>query len=69
MIKRLCRGDVTVSIKAAHIQELRTVVEDAAARFGFSSGSYTDPILTDGMTIRREHVEELRQRIEALAGN
>jgi hypothetical protein len=58
----------TTPIKAVHIQELRTFFEDAVARLGYSAGSYTDPALGIGTSIKREHIEELRARIETLAG-
>src|SRR5262249_21280011 len=56
------------SIKAVHILELRTYLEDAVARLGYSAGTYTDPALSSGFLIKRVHIEELRQRIRAIAG-
>jgi len=58
----------TISIKATHILELRMFLEDAAARLGYQPGSYSDPGLTSGFVIQRVHIEELRQRIRAIAG-
>lgn len=55
-------------IRAVHIQELRTFLEDAAARLGYPAASYTDPTLGPGFVIRRVYIEELRQRIRAIAG-
>jgi len=55
-------------IKAVHIQELRSYLEEAASRLGFQNQSYTDPSLTTGFVIKRIHIEELRQRIRAIAG-
>ena len=56
-------------IKAAHILELRSFLEDAASRLGYPAGpGYTDPGLTSGFVIKRVHVEDLRQRIRSIAG-
>jgi hypothetical protein len=55
-------------IKAIHIQELRTYLDDAATRLGYSTSPYTDPSLTTGYSIKRIHIEELRQRIRVIAG-
>ncbi|NOT59851.1 MAG: hypothetical protein HOP19_06450 [Acidobacteria bacterium] len=55
-------------IKAVHITELRTNLENAAALLGYAAGSYTDPGLGGGFVIKRVHIEELRQRIRAIAG-
>ena len=55
-------------IKAVHITELRTYLEQVAALLGYGAGSYTDPALSSGFAIKRVHIEELRQRIRALAG-
>lgn len=55
-------------IKAIHIQELRTYLDDAATRLGYSTSPYTDASLTIGDTIKRIHIEELRQRIRTIAG-
>ncbi len=54
-------------IKAAHITELRTNFESVVATLGYSPGTYTDPTLS-GLVIKRVHIEELRQRIRAIAG-
>jgi glucose/arabinose dehydrogenase len=55
-------------IKSPHIVELRTLLEDAATRLGYPAGSYTDPTLSSGFVIKQVHVEELRQRVRAVAG-
>ncbi|HBB96666.1 MAG TPA: hypothetical protein DC054_14875 [Blastocatellia bacterium] len=55
-------------IKAVHILELRTYLDDAASRLGYSTSPYTDPSLTTGFLVKRVHIEELRQRIRAIAG-
>jgi hypothetical protein len=58
----------SVIIKGVHILELRTYLNDAASRLGFSTSSYTDPTLTTGFSIKRVHIEDLRQRIRNIAG-
>ena len=55
-------------IKAVHITELRSYLENVAALLGYSAGSYTDSGLSSGFVIKRVHIEELRQRIRAIAG-
>jgi hypothetical protein len=55
-------------IKPVHIQELRSYLEEAAGRLGYVPQAYTDTSLTSGFTIKRIHIEELRQRIRAIAG-
>jgi hypothetical protein len=55
-------------IKSAHIVELRAYLEDVAWRLGFSTASYTDAVLRPGFVIKRVSIEELRQRIRAIAG-
>ena len=56
------------TIKAIHILELRTYLDDAGTRLGYSTSPYTDPGLTLGFVIKRIHIEELRQRIRTIAG-
>jgi hypothetical protein len=56
------------SIKAAHIMELRTYLNDEATRLGYATSPYTDPTVTSSFQIKRIHIEELRQRIRAIAG-
>jgi PBP1b-binding outer membrane lipoprotein LpoB len=56
------------SIRSVHIIELRTFLEDVAVRLGYPAASYTDPALNAGFVVRRVHIEELRQRIRAIAG-
>jgi hypothetical protein len=50
-----------------HIQELRLYLEEAAGRLGYPAQSYTEPSLTSGFVINRLHIEELRNRIRAIA--
>ena len=56
------------TIRAIHILDLRTFLDDAATRLGYSTSAYADPGLTTGFVIRRIHIEDLRQRIRAIAG-
>ncbi|MFN2480851.1 MAG: pre-peptidase C-terminal domain-containing protein [Pyrinomonadaceae bacterium] len=56
-------------IKAVHILELRTYLDDAAQRLGYPAGpAYSNPTLGVGSVIRRLDIEELRQRVRAVAG-
>jgi hypothetical protein len=56
-------------IKAVHILELRTFLDDAAQRLGYPAGpAYSNPSLGVGSVIRRLDIEELRQRVRAIAG-
>jgi hypothetical protein len=55
-------------IRAIHIQELRSYLDDVISRLGYATQPYTDPGLTTGFSIKRVHVEELRQRIRNIAG-
>jgi hypothetical protein len=55
-------------IRSVHIIELRTFLDDAAVRLGYAGGTYTDLALNAGFVIRHVHIEELRQRIRAIAG-
>jgi hypothetical protein len=52
-----------------HILELRTFLDDAAQRLGYPAGpAYSNPTLGPGSVIRRLDIEELRQRVRAIAG-
>ncbi len=55
-------------IKAVHITELRTNLENVALSLGYSAVAYIDPMLSGGFVIKQVHIEELRQRIRAIAG-
>ena len=56
-------------IKAVHILEIRTYLDDAAQRLGYAAGpAYSNPSLAPGSVIRRLDIEELRQRVRAIAG-
>ncbi|HEX8148020.1 MAG TPA: IPT/TIG domain-containing protein [Pyrinomonadaceae bacterium] len=54
-------------IRAVHVQELRKYLEEAAARLGYPSVNYIDPDLGTGYVIRLVHINEIRQRIRAIA--
>ncbi|HYX42595.1 MAG TPA: carboxypeptidase regulatory-like domain-containing protein, partial [Pyrinomonadaceae bacterium] len=58
-------------IRAAHITELRQYLDEVEPYFGIAPPPpyLTDPTLGAGMPIKRNHIEELRQRIRNLAGN
>jgi PKD repeat protein len=53
---------------ATHIKELRKYLDEAAVRLGYPTQPYTDPLLAKGFVIQRVYIEELRQRIRAIAG-
>lgn len=55
-------------IRALHVRELRTHLDDAASRLGYPTAPYTDPALTTSFIVKRVYIEELRQRIRAIAG-
>ncbi len=52
-----------VAIKAVHLQELRTNVDQALSTLGFATQPYTDPNLI-GIGVKKTHIEELRQRVK-----
>jgi YD repeat-containing protein len=56
------------AVRAVHIQELRTYLDNAAALLGYPTQPYMDPSLTSGFTVKKVHIEELRQRIRNIAG-
>lgn len=56
------------TIKDVYIQELRSLLEEAAATLGYQGQTYTDASSLRGFSIKRVHIEELRQRIRAIAG-
>ena len=52
-----------VTIKAVHLQELRTNLDLALSTLGYTPGPYTDTSLA-GIPIKKIHVDELRQRLK-----
>jgi hypothetical protein len=55
-------------VKAIYILELRMFLDDVSARLGYSTAPYTDPSLSTGFSVKRVHLEELRQRVRSIAG-
>ncbi|HYO91783.1 MAG TPA: fibronectin type III domain-containing protein [Pyrinomonadaceae bacterium] len=53
-----------VFIKKAHVEELRTKLDEALTALGLSTQAYTDPVLTTNTSIRKVHFDELRQRVK-----
>jgi hypothetical protein len=51
-----------VSIKASHIQELRTKLDDARSALGFGPCAYTDASI--GQLIQKVHIDQLRQCVK-----
>ena len=56
------------SVKAAHIQQLRTAVNAVRILAGFGSGSYTDAGLATGTPVRRLHILDLRANLDGARG-
>ncbi len=56
----------TTPVKAVHLTELRTAVNDARAVYGLPAAAWTDPTVTPGGTmVRAVHVTELRDALNA----
>jgi hypothetical protein len=53
-----------VVIKAVHVQEMRTSLDQALTTLEFSLQPYTDSTLSSAITVKRVHFEELRQRVK-----
>ncbi len=51
-------------IKAVHVQEMRTALDQALGALGLPVEPYTDADLTQHPRIRKEHIEQLRQRVK-----
>jgi hypothetical protein len=55
----------SVAIKKLHIEELRTALSEARAALGLPAVSYTDPVLTSGVSkIKAAHIEDLRAGVK-----
>src|SRR5882724_9009744 len=54
-----------VAIKASHVTEMRTRLEEARSALGLSPTSYTDAGLTTGYIIKAAHIQELRDTLKA----
>ena len=59
---------MAITIKAVHIEELRTNLDNAATALGYATQPYTDPSLSSSIFVKKVHIEELRQRIRNIAG-
>jgi hypothetical protein len=57
-----------ITIKAVHIEELRTYLDNAATTLGYAIQPYTDTSLSSSIFIKKVHIDELRQRIRNIAG-
>lgn len=53
-----------VTIKAMHLQELRNNLDQALGLLGFTVSAYTDSTLSSAISVRKAHIEELRQRLK-----
>ena len=53
-----------VSVKAAHLAELRTAVNAVRAQAGLGAGTYTDAA-TPGVVIKAVHITQLRTQLDA----
>ena len=54
-------------VKAVHLTELRTALEEAYAVAGRTAPEFTDPAIVRGVTaIRTVHVTELQEAVRAL---
>jgi YD repeat-containing protein len=52
-------------IRASHITEMRAALDQVYQAAGQSNRSYTDQNLTAGMTIKAEHINQLRQYVSS----
>src|SRR5207302_10635 len=52
--------DSSVAIKAVHINQLRTALNEARSALSLPPVPYTDPTLTAGMTVNAADVQDLR---------
>jgi len=51
-------------IKAAHITELRSSLDEARSDLDLTAMQYTDPALTVGDTVKAAHIRELRAGVK-----
>ena len=54
------------TIRAVHITELRTGLEEAYPAAGLTPPTYTDPHLAAGSTMKAVHISEIRAAVVAL---
>lgn len=52
-----------LTIRAAHVSELRSNLDQALAAMQFGSPPYKDSPLAAGITVKKVHIEELRQGV------
>jgi fibronectin type III domain protein len=52
------------SIQAAHLQELRSNLDQALSALGLTTSPYTDPTLSSSVSVKAVHLRELRQRMK-----
>jgi len=55
-----------VAVKARHIEELRSNLDEALSKLGLPLTAYKDPVPPglSGIAIQKVHIDELRQRIK-----
>lgn len=53
-----------VSVKAVHITELRQNLNQALQALGFTLPAYTDSTLSSGVTVKKAHVQDVRQALK-----
>ena len=53
-----------LAIRATHIQELRTKLDEALGALNLPVSSYTDPALSSANTVKAVHFQELRERVK-----
>ena len=63
-VDRTIRPGMT-RVKAVHLEQLRTALDDAYDREGRRRPRYTDAV-GSGVAIRAEHIDELRRAVEGL---
>ncbi|HET8782761.1 MAG TPA: RHS repeat-associated core domain-containing protein, partial [Pyrinomonadaceae bacterium] len=54
-----------VSIKASHITEMRTRLGEARTALSLGATTYTDPSLTAGAIIKKQHIQEIRDSLKS----
>ena len=57
---------VGITVKAAHIEELRSKLDEALTALGLPMSPYTDPVPPglSGVAIKKIHIDQLRQRVK-----
>lgn len=59
-------GLVGVNVRAVHVEELRSNLDEALGRLGVSVSGYADPAPPglSGLPIRKIHIDQLRERVK-----